>query len=76
VTTQPIHPALRAELDRELSSAANALVDKAAELDGEDVIEANVELTNFLLDNLSPAQLAAAAAMLALRVRRGGEGGS
>lgn len=65
-----LNPALRAWLDRELSSAVGALMQRAAEHDGEDVIEANVALTNDLLGSLSPAQLAAAAASLALRLHR------
>lgn len=65
-----IHPALRASLDRELSSAAASLLHKAAQHDGKDIIEANVDLTNELLAILTPAQLAAAAASLALRMHR------
>jgi len=67
-----IHPALRADLDRELSGAVDGLLTKAAELDGVDIIEANVDLTNFLLASLTPAQLAVAAAGLALRLHRAG----
>lgn len=65
-----IHPALRATLDRELSGAVEGLLRKAAEYDGQDVIEANVALMNDLLDLFSPAQLAAAAAAMALRAHR------
>lgn len=74
-----IHPAHRAALDRELSNAVDALLLKAAEQDGRDVIEANVELTNFLLANLAVPALAASAAALALRLHReqpAGEGRS
>lgn len=65
-----IHPAMRAELDRRLSDAVATLTQKAAEHDGKDTIEANVDLTNDLLCSLAPAQLAAAAAALALRLHR------
>jgi hypothetical protein len=69
-----IHPALRAELDRELSTAVELLLGKAAEHDGKDIIEANVDLTNWLLARVTPDNLAAAAAALALHVhRRGGD---
>ncbi|MET0423618.1 MAG: hypothetical protein ABW046_07080 [Actinoplanes sp.] len=72
--TANIHPALRAELDRELSSAVDGLLSKASEYDGQDVIEANVALTNWLINRLSTAQLAAAAASLALRLHRSAGG--
>lgn len=65
-----VHPAHRAALDRELSNAVDALLLKAAEQDGKDVIEANVELTNLLLANLTVPALAASAAALALRLHR------
>lgn len=65
-----IHPALRADLDRELSTAVDRLLNKAAEHDGKDVIEANVDLTNELLAKLNPSALAAAAASLAIRLHR------
>lgn len=67
-----IHPAMRAELDRELSNAIDSLVAVAAKQDGKDLIEANVDLTNFMLAWLSKDKLAAAAAALALRLHRGG----
>lgn len=67
-----IHPALRASLDRELSMAVSNLLALAAEHDGLDIIEANVALTNDLLERLSTSQLAAAAASLALRLHRAG----
>lgn len=70
-----IHPAMRAELDRELEEAVQLVLAMAAEHDGKDVIEANVDLTNDLLASLAPSQLAAAAAMLALRLHRSGAGG-
>lgn len=66
-----VHPALRAQLDQGLSEALDGLVSKAAEHDGKDLIEANTDFTNWL--NASPltrAQLAAATASLALRLRR------
>lgn len=65
-----IHPAFRAELDRRLSDAVATMLQKAAEHDGKDAIEANVDLTNELLASLVPSQLAAAAAALALRLHR------
>lgn len=79
MTAPNISPALRADLDRELSNAVDLLLAKAAELDGMDIIEANVELTAFLYDRLDKRALAAAAAATALRLHRsrpGGEGGS
>lgn len=71
-TQEPIHPAMRAEFDRELSTAVDALVAKAANHDGLDVIEANVVLTDELFHLLSPMMLAQAAAALALRLHRSG----
>lgn len=66
-----IHPAVRAQLDRRLSEAIDALLTKAAEHDGQDVIEANTDFTNWLnASPLSRAQLAAAAASLALHLHR------
>lgn len=65
-----IHPAMRAQLDGALNSAINDVLSKAAQYDGMDIIEANVELTCDLLALLSPAQLAAATAALALRLHR------
>jgi hypothetical protein len=65
-----IHPAVRAELDRELSTAIELLLQRAGEHDGKDIIEANVDLTNWLLARVDPDNLAAAAAMLALRLHR------
>lgn len=65
-----IHPALRAHLDGELNTAIAAMLHQAAQYDGRDIIEANVDLTGDLLALLSPAQLAAAAAGLALRLHR------
>lgn len=65
-----IPPAFRAELDRELSGAVEGLLAKAAEHDGKDVIEANVDLMNDLFANLERASLAAAAAALAIRLHR------
>lgn len=65
-----IHPALRAELDRELSTAVEFLLTRAATYDSLDLIEANVELTNDLRATCSPASLAAAAAALALHLHR------
>lgn len=67
-----IHPAMRAELDRELSTAVELLLQKAADHDGKDILKANVDLTNWLLARVSPDNLAAAAAMLALRLHRSG----
>lgn len=67
-----IHPALRSQLDEGLASAVDALLAKAAEHDGKDIVEANVDLTNWLLAQLSVPQLAAAAASLALRLHRNG----
>jgi hypothetical protein len=61
---------MRADLDRELSGAIEALLGMAARYDGKDLIEANVDLTNFLLSRLPPAKLAAAAAALALHAHR------
>jgi hypothetical protein len=70
MTVADIHPALRAELDRELSGAVQHLLARAAEHDGKDVIEANVDLMNDLFNSLTRSQLAAAAAGLALRLHR------
>ena len=67
-----MHPAMRAELDEGLAVAVDGLLTQAAERDGEDIIEANVALTFWLAERLSPMQLAAAAAALALRLHRGG----
>lgn len=67
-----IHPAQRAQFDRELSTAVELLLAKAAEHDGKDIVEANVDLTNWLLARLDCASLAEAAAMLALRLHRQG----
>lgn len=67
-----IHPALRASLDRELEEAVQGLLRKAAEHDGKDVIEANVDLMNDLLaSELSVPAIAAAASALAIRLHRG-----
>lgn len=71
-----IHPALRADLDRQLSNAVDGLLRKAAAHDGKDVIEANVDLTNDLLASLSAPHLAAAAASLAIRLHRREQGRS
>jgi hypothetical protein len=65
-----IHPALRAELDRELSSAVDGLLLKAAEHDSKDLIEANVALMNWMFATMTPSALAAAAASLALQMHR------
>ena len=70
--TIPIPPALRADLDRELSGAIDGLLGKAADLDDLDIIDANVELMNDLADSLTADQLAAAAAAFALRLHRSG----
>lgn len=67
-----IPPAFRADLDRELSGAIDGLLSAAAKHDGMDLIEANVELTNFLMARLPAPKLAAATAALALRLHRGG----
>lgn len=69
-----IHPALRAELDQQLNEAVDGLLLKAAEHDGKDILEANVDLTNDLLASLSVPQLAASAASLAIRLRRREQG--
>lgn len=71
-----IDPALRASLDQELSHAVDGLLLKAAEHDGKDLIEANVDLMNDLLATLSTTALAAAAASLALRAHRSPGGAS
>jgi hypothetical protein len=71
VANSPIHPALLASLDQELTSAVDGLLCRAAEHDGKDLIEANVDLMNWLMASpLSRAQLAASAAALALRLHR------
>jgi hypothetical protein len=61
---------MRAEMDRELSGAVQGLLIKAAEYDGEDLIEANVDLANWMLANLTTSRLAAAAAAMALHAHR------
>lgn len=66
-----IHPAVRADLDQELSTAVDGLLTKAAQHDGKDLIDANVDLMNDLYATLTPTQMAAAAAALALRCHRG-----
>jgi hypothetical protein len=71
--TAPIPAGLRADLDRELEQAVQALLGKAAGYDGMDLIEANTELTNdFYSSPLDRGALAASVAMLALRLHRGG----
>lgn len=65
-----IRPAMRAQLDGELNGAINNVLLAAAQYDGIDIIEANVDLMGELLALLSPAQLAAATAALALRLHR------
>lgn len=68
-----IHPAMRAELDQEIETAVQAILEQAAEYDGDDLIEANVELTNDLLAlGMTRTQLATGTAMLALRLHRSG----
>lgn len=67
-----ISPRLRSMLDQELATAIEALLDKAAEHDGKDVIEANTDLMNDLvLSPLNRVQLASAVAALAMRLHRG-----
>lgn len=64
---------LRAAWDQELQGACEALIGQAGEYDGEDIIEANVALMNWLLaKDLQVHHLAAAAAALALRLHRSG----
>jgi hypothetical protein len=70
-----IHPALRADVDREMAEAVDGLLCKAAEYDGLDLVEANVEMTNDIFAAMPPPMLAAAAAMLALRLHRTPGGG-
>lgn len=70
-----IHPAVRAEVDRELPGAIAALLGKAAEHDDKDLVEANLDLANWLLAHLGPTRLAAAAAALALHLHRQPGGG-
>lgn len=72
---QPDIPAAkRAMYDQALTEAVDRLLAEAGARDHLDVIEANVDLMNRLLDLMNPAELAAAAAALAIRLRRfGGE---
>jgi hypothetical protein len=68
-----IHPALRAALDQEIEEVAQGVLCKAAEHDGKDILEANVDLMNDLLTSgMGAPGLAAAAAMMALRLHRSG----
>jgi hypothetical protein len=68
-----ISPAMRAELDRQLEAAAQVVLERAAEYDGVDLIEANVDLTNYLLGlGMTVRQLATGVAVLALRLHRSG----
>lgn len=76
MTASSIPPGLRADLDRELEEAVRNLIAKAAEYDGLDLIEANTALTEWLaVCPLDRDGLAAATAMLALRLHRGGGDG-
>jgi len=69
-----IPPAMRADLDRILADGIAALLERAAEYDGTDIIEANVELANDLYSlNLPKPMLYAAVAALALRLHRAGD---
>ena len=70
-----IDPGLRASVDREMSEAIDGLLCKAAQYDGLDLVEANVEMTNDTFAAMPPPMLAAAAAMLALRLHRTRGGG-
>lgn len=70
-----IHPAQRAEYDRELSSAIDGLMGQAAQFDGVDVIEASMNLTNRMLAELTKAQIAVAAGALAIHLHRSGRRG-
>lgn len=63
---------MRAELDQHLVEAVDGLLRVAATYDNLDMIEANVEMTNFLIDRFGPAKLAASAASLALHAHRAG----
>ncbi|GIE46390.1 hypothetical protein [Actinoplanes lobatus] len=65
-----IPAAVRAQLDHDLATAIGGLLSQAAERDGLDVIEANVDLTLWLLARMTPDQLAASAAALAIRLHR------
>jgi hypothetical protein len=70
-----IPAAVRALIDQELKTAVAGLKAKAAGFDGMDTVEANVELTNWLLLNVGVSQLATAAAALALELHRQPKGG-
>jgi hypothetical protein len=63
-------PAFRAMFDRGLSEAVDGMLAKAAERDGLDVIEANVDLAHELVNLMTADELATVAAALAIRMRR------
>jgi hypothetical protein len=65
-----IPAAQRAHYDQALTEAVDVLLDAAAQRDHLDVVEANVDLMNQLVDLMEPPQLAAAAAALAIRLHR------
>jgi hypothetical protein len=74
VAEQPDIPAaMRAHYDQAISEAVDLLLAEAAAVDHLDVIEANVGLTARLFLLMQPAQLAAAAAALAIRLHRSQE---
>jgi hypothetical protein len=66
-------PGARAALDRSLAEATDALIGQAARRDHLDVVEANTDLTLWFSAHMTHSQLAASAAALAIRLRRGGE---
>ena len=67
-----LSPGKRAQFDQQLTAALEGLLNQAAARDGMDVIDANVDLTLWLLERMNDTQLAAAAAALAIRLHRSG----
>ena len=69
-----IAPGQRAHWDRVLAGGITAMLSKAAEYDGMEIIDANVAFMNDLLElPLGEVHMAAAAAGLALRLHRSGD---
>lgn len=62
--------AKRAHYDRLLAEAVDLLLAEAADRDHLDVIEAQADLTSRLLGLFEPVELAATAAVLAIRLHR------
>lgn len=76
-TAADLPPFVRAEIDRALAGAIDAVLERAADLDDMDVLDANVEMTSYLLERFNPHRLAVIGAMLALRLHRAkGTGGA